>query len=137
MPSMYFMIRIERMDTKNQVVFRIDIFFFQDTKNLTYVFVFTRIEFLCFWIRISKKNVRRTRHKEWPKAVPYVTRVTRYVQQGGTVECHIKCFRLWYFPVMVFYGQITDNNQHLCHYSISDLVAAYLKQYSTPEYSAA
>ena len=72
---MYFMIRIERMDTKKQVVFRIDIFFFQDTKNLTYVFVFTRIEFLCFWIRISKKNVRRTRHKEWPKkrskATPY------------------------------------------------------------------
>jgi hypothetical protein len=48
-----------------------------------------------------------------------------------TVECHIKCFRLGY------YGQISENNHHLCHYSISDLVAAYVKQYSNPEYSAA
>jgi hypothetical protein len=40
--------------------------FFQDTRNFTYVVVFTRIEFLCFWIRILKKNVRRMRYKEWP-----------------------------------------------------------------------
>jgi hypothetical protein len=47
------------------------------------------------------------------------------------VRRSIKCFRLEY------YGQITDNNHQLCHYSISDLVAAYVTQYSTPEYSAA
>ena len=31
-------------------------FFFNDTKYLTYVVVFTRIDISCFWIRISKKT---------------------------------------------------------------------------------
>ena len=84
-----------KVDTKNRVILRIHFQIFCETNNFLVRRMLIRIDFTFFRIRMLKKSVRRTHHKEWPKDWLYqeTYRCTTYKELKKTYPNAVRIIR--------------------------------------------